>query len=964
MKLATWNLRSLYARGALQNTLTDLNKYKIHIAAVQETRWLDKGIHTMANHSFYFSGKSDGKHEFGTGFIVNKMIDHTIIGFVPVSQYISTLRFKMKTRKVTMLNVHAPTESRDEDVKDAFYHQLESVYNSIPNSDLKIVLGDFNAQIGREECYKEVVGVHSLHSLSNDNGSRAVHFAVLQGLTVRSTQFQRKDIHKVTWRSNDGSTRNQIDHVMIENKYRSSIYDVRSCRGTLHESDHFLMIIKMRGSYTRYNNKMSTARAKYNVDKLKSEETRSRFETKVQELLTRNQADSEINEAIKNTNTILSQAAEEVLGTATARNIAGYFDEECLDAVKQKKDARIAMQQRNTRGNVSKYNRKSIQAYRLLRKKKREHLNKEIENLEELSRGGNVRDFYKSVKTMRKGFQAKSMKILNDQGELLSDKNLIVQRWKEYFQNLLNRPQIAQTETQIYQGADPEILAPSYEEVVEAIFKQKNCKAPGEDNIPSELIKAAGQDLWQRLHQIITMVWENEHLPDAWTVGLMIPIHKKGNRMVCENFRGICLLNTAYKILATILYDRLSVYTEEILGDYQCGFRAGRSTTDQIFTIRQIMEKAWEYNIAIHQLFLDFKQAYDSIDRNVLFNIMEEFGIPAKLIRLTKATLTDTKCKILLQNILSDNFTVDTGVRQGDRLSTLLFNLALEKVVRAMSINWKGTIFNTSKQLAAFADDADLLGRGVLAVKESFVEAEKEGKKVGLVVSENKTKYLTLDRKNGSRIGQNITIDEYNFEVVQSFKYLGSILNITNDVEEEIKTRIIQGNRCFYALKHLFRSSLLNMSTKYRLYKTTIRSVVMYSSETWSLTLKQENTLKCFERKIQRAICGPVQEGDLWRQRTNMELKELFGDENIIGAIKSARLRWAGHMIRMDDSRVAKKVFLQNVEGVRAKGRPRKRWIDGVEEDLEKLQVVNWGVVSADRHLWRQIVESAKTRLG
>ena len=85
-----------------------------------------------------------------------------------------------------------------------------------------------------------------------------------------------------------------------------------------------------------------------------------------------------------------------------------------------------------------------------------------------------------------------------------------------------------------------------------------------------------------------------------------------------------------------------------------------------------------------------------------------------KLIRLTKATLTDTRCKILIQNALSDPFDRDTGFKQGDGLSTLLFNLALEKVVRAMSINWNGTIFNTSKQLTAFADDTDLLGRGVL----------------------------------------------------------------------------------------------------------------------------------------------------------------------------------------------------------------------------------------------------------
>ena len=104
------------------------------------------------------------------------------------------------------------------------------------------------------------------------------------------------------------------------------------------------------------------------------------------------------------------------------------------------------------------------------------------------------------------------------------------------------------------------------------------------------------------------MVWEEENLPEEWLMGLLIPIHKKGSRSDCENYRGICLLNVSYKILAVILYDRLAVYTEEIIGDYQGGFRTGRSTTDQLFIIRQIMEKAWEYNISIHQLFVDFKR--------------------------------------------------------------------------------------------------------------------------------------------------------------------------------------------------------------------------------------------------------------------------------------------------------------------------------------------------------------------
>jgi hypothetical protein len=96
------------------------------------------------------------------------------------------------------------------------------------------------------------------------------------------------------------------------------------------------------------------------------------------------------------------------------------------------------------------------------------------------------------------------------------------------------------------------------------------------------------------------------------------------------------LLSTSYKILSNILLSRLSPYVDEIIGDHQCGFQRNRSTTDQIFCIRQILEKKWEYNETVHQIFVDFKKACDSVRKKVLYNILIEFEVPMKLARLVK----------------------------------------------------------------------------------------------------------------------------------------------------------------------------------------------------------------------------------------------------------------------------------------------------------------------------------------
>jgi hypothetical protein len=174
------------------------------------------------------------------------------------------------------------------------------------------------------------------------------------------------------------------------------------------------------------------------------------------------------------------------------------------------------------------------------------------------------------------------------------------------------------------------------------------------------------------------LIWNKEELPHQWKESIVVPIHKKGDTTDCSNYRGISLLSTSYKILLNILLTRLTPYTDEIIGDHQCGFRRNRSTTDQIFYIRQILEKKWECDGTVHQLFIDFKKASDSVSREVLYGILIEFGIPRKLVGLIKMCLSETYSTVHIGKFQSDKFPIQNGLKQGDALSPLLFNFALE----------------------------------------------------------------------------------------------------------------------------------------------------------------------------------------------------------------------------------------------------------------------------------------------
>ena len=223
--------------------------------------------------------------------------------------------------------------------------------------------------------------------------------------------------------------------------------------------------------------------------------------------------------------------------------------------------------------------------------------------------------------------------------------------------------------------AEPLVPEPSALEVELGIDKLKSHKLPGIDQILVELIKVGGRTICLEIHKLFTSIWKKEKLPEEWKKSITVPIDKKGDKTDSNNYGGISLLPATYKILSNILLSRLIPYAKEIIGDHSCGFRRNKLTIDRTFCIRQILEKKWEYNEEVHQLFIDFKKAYDSVRREVLFKILIEFGIPRKLVRLIKMSLTETHSRVRLVKNMSDRFPIRNGLKQGDALSSMFFTL-------------------------------------------------------------------------------------------------------------------------------------------------------------------------------------------------------------------------------------------------------------------------------------------------
>jgi sorting nexin-29 len=215
------------------------------------------------------------------------------------------------------------------------------------------------------------------------------------------------------------------------------------------------------------------------------------------------------------------------------------------------------------------------------------------------------------------------------------------------------------------------------------------------------------------IRKLIIAIWNKEELPEEWKESVIVLIHTKGVKTECNNYTGISILRTSYKILSNILLSRLIPYAVKIIGDHQCGFRRNRSTTDHIFCIRQILEKKWEHNEAVHQHYKNKKKTYDSVRREALYNILIEFGIPKKMVRLIKMCLTETYSRVRVGMNLSEMFPIRNGLKEGDALSPLLFNFVLEYAIKRVQAYKGGVTLNGTHQLLVYADDINILGGSV-----------------------------------------------------------------------------------------------------------------------------------------------------------------------------------------------------------------------------------------------------------
>jgi len=326
--------------GILKVLEKELNSYRLEILGLSEIKWNGFGeITTQEGNVLIYSGQKDENRtrRAGVGILMTNRAKKGLMDWKPISERIITARFKTKVRNITIVQCYAPTEEASEEEKEAYYDQLEMITQNIKKQDIKIFIGDMNAKVGQENNGNErVMGKHGL-GVRNDNGNRFIEFCGNNELVIGGTLFPHKECHKPTWTSPNGRIKNQIDHIAISKKWRSSLLDTRNRRGADCGSDHHLVTADIRLKIASNQKQLEKRQKRYNTDKLKNKETKREFNLELKNRFERlTLEDEEVEQKWNKIKEMMEETSKEILGYKR-KNKKPWISEETWKIIEERK---------------------------------------------------------------------------------------------------------------------------------------------------------------------------------------------------------------------------------------------------------------------------------------------------------------------------------------------------------------------------------------------------------------------------------------------------------------------------------------------------------------------------------------------------------------------------------------------------------------------------------------------------
>ena len=573
--------------------------------------------------------------------------------------------------------------------------------------------------------------------------------------------------------------------------------------------------------------------------------------------------------------------------------------------------------------------------------------------------------------------KSKCIASLQDQsGQLCTSQAEILEVFAIFYETLYDAVMPLFKSSEIPAGKSSPVCV---EEIRSVLKKMKNGKTCADDGIISEMLKTDHEGLLLKIAELFSdLLAGSLPLPQSWCVSKLIVLFKKGDATLPKNYRPVAIIPVLCKLFCGLILSRIKLQLDDLQGVEQCGFRQNYSCSDVIHTLRMVAEKADEWGINVWAVSLDIEKAFDTVLFDAVFNALASAEIDADIIRVLWSLYSQHIGFVHLgSNLRSKYFHILRGVRQGDPLSPALFNNVTRIIFEKLKTKWRrerrGIEIGCLSHLM-FADDTTLLASSLQDLVIMILDVIEELRGCGLKLNLDKCTVQT----NTYYPHSHIEIGEMQVPVVggsHGFKVLGVVWTLFGRMAKELRCRISAAWGRFHNLHSLLCKRDGDLQKRLRLFDTAVTSTLLWGCESWTLTKAEEQELiRVQNRMLRRIVVSARQPDELWVdwiKRATRRAREhaiQCGIRFWVPTYLQTKWRWAGHVMRMDSTRLARRATewrdsewnaIEEALHGRSKNRIKRpykqrwfRWEDALRQHAKQRDWQSWQSKVTDRHFW------------
>ncbi|KAK3528544.1 hypothetical protein QTP70_002788 [Hemibagrus guttatus] len=859
-----------------------MERRKVDILCVQETRWKGSKAHSIgAGFKLFYYGVDSKRN--GVGVVLKEEFVKNVLEVKRVSDRVMSLKLEIEGVMLNVVSGYAPQVGCELEEKERFWSELDEVMESIPTGERVVIGADFNGHVGEGNTGdEEVMGKFGVKE-RNLEGQMVVDFAKRMDMGVVNTYFQKREEHRVTYKSGGRST--QVDYILCR---RGNLKEISDCKVVVGESvarQHRMVVCRM--TLMVCKKKRSEIEKKTKWWKLKKEECCEEFRQKLRQALG---GQVVLPDDWETTAEVIRETGRKVLGVSSGRRKEDketwWWNEEVQDSIQRKRLAKKKWDMDRTEENRQEYKELQRRVKREVSKAKQKAYDELYTRLD--AREGE-KDLYRLARQRdRDGKDVQQVRVIKDRdGRVLTSEESVQRRWKEYFEELMNEENEREKRVEGVNSVEQKVDKIRKDEVRKALNRMKSGKAVGPDDIPVEVWKCLGEAAVEFLASLFNRVLESERMPEEWRRSVLVPIFKnKGDVQSCSNYRGIKLMSHTMKVWERVVEARLRKVVE--ICEQQYGFMPRKSTTDAIFALRILMEKYRDGQKELHCVFVDLEKAYDRVPREELWYCMRKSGVAEKYVRVVQDMYERSRTVVRCAVGQTEEFNVEVGLHQGSALSPFLFAIVMDQLSEEVRQESPWTMM--------FADDIVICSESREQVEENLERWRFALERRGMKVSRSKTEYMCVNEREGSGT---VRLQGEEVKKVQEFKYLGSTVQSNGECGKEVKKRVQAGWNGWRKVSGVLCDQKISARIKGKVYRTVVRPAMLYGLETVSLRKRQESELEVAELKMLRFSLGVTR---LDRIR-NEYIRGTAHVGRLGDKVREARLRWFGHVQRRDNCR-------------------------------------------------------------